>query len=66
MTKEENDERKEVSSNFEQRSVDSLDAIEKKLDKLNGYASQIATWTHWCAAAALIYMAAGLWHWYKA
>lgn len=65
MSKQEYDEWKSKAATFEQRSLDSLEAIELKLDKLNVYASQIARWTEYCAMAALVYLAIYGWNWYK-
>ncbi|MFC7460598.1 hypothetical protein [Hydrogenophaga defluvii] len=52
------------NATFQQVTSNHLEAIERKLDKLNESASSIERWTAYCATAAIVFLAIQAWHWY--
>ncbi len=61
---EEQQELKTRNATFQQVTSNHLEAIERKLDKLNDSTSRIARSTEYCAAAAILYLAVQAWRWY--
>ena len=61
---EEQQELKKRNATFQQVTSNHLEAIERKLDKLNESTSRIARSADYCAAAAFVYLAVQAWRWY--